>query len=176
MNRDAKRGDGNAVARRWASAGLRLVLLGGLGLLLLWAGMASTQPPEASENLPQKPGSQLIMELQTRRIATSDGPAWVFVLGAVNPGDSTIGLTFPTGQVYDFVVLQEGREVWRWSADRVFHQAISHRSFPPAALELFVEVWDGRDFGGQPVTGPVTVQAELATSPRQVVAEKSLVL
>jgi hypothetical protein len=42
----------------------------------------------------------------------------------MNASEREIDLTFPTGQSYDFMVRSGGRELWRWSADQMFTQAI----------------------------------------------------
>ncbi|MGH7458038.1 MAG: BsuPI-related putative proteinase inhibitor [Longimicrobiaceae bacterium] len=41
-----------------------------------------------------------------------------------NVSEQPVELTFRSGQSFDFEVSRGGREVWRWSAERVFTQAI----------------------------------------------------
>jgi hypothetical protein len=51
-----------------------------------------------------------------------------FALQVKNVGRKHVELTFPSGQAYDFAVLDaSGREVWRWSAGRMFTQGIQNR-------------------------------------------------
>ena len=51
-----------------------------------------------------------------------------FALQVKNVGHKHVELTFPTGQRYDFAVLDaSGREVWRWSAGRMFTQGLQNR-------------------------------------------------
>src|SRR5690606_33737271 len=81
--------------------------------------------------------------------------AYVLVLGVMASGNEEAMVTFRTGQAYDFAAFQDGREVWRWSAGRVFHQAVTERRFRPGELVVFTHVWDGRDAEGNPLTGPL---------------------
>jgi hypothetical protein len=51
-----------------------------------------------------------------------------FALQVKNVGHKHVELTFPSGQAYDFTVLDaSGREVWRWSSGRMFTQGIQNR-------------------------------------------------
>jgi Intracellular proteinase inhibitor len=46
-----------------------------------------------------------------------------FALHVVNTGHKRIEIDFPSGQAYDFVVLDSvGRTVWRWARGRMFTQ------------------------------------------------------
>jgi hypothetical protein len=45
-----------------------------------------------------------------------------------NVGGKHVELTFPSGQAYEFVVVDSvGREVWRWSARRMFTQGVQNK-------------------------------------------------
>lgn len=51
-----------------------------------------------------------------------------FALQVKNVGRKHVELKFPNGQAYDFAVLDDsGREVWRWSAGRMFTQGVQNR-------------------------------------------------
>ncbi len=50
-------------------------------------------------------------------------------------------MSFPTGQTYDFIVRQGTREVWRWSADRRFTQALRTETLGPGETLRFEEEW-----------------------------------
>jgi len=56
-----------------------------------------------------------------------------------NEGDDPVELTFPSGFQADFVVLNGDREVWRWSDDRAFVQAIATETLAPGASLTFEE-------------------------------------
>lgn len=52
-----------------------------------------------------------------------------FALHVVNTGKKRVELTFPSGQTYDFAILDSlGREVWRWGNGRMFTQALRNRT------------------------------------------------
>lgn len=51
-----------------------------------------------------------------------------FALHIVNTGKKRVELTFPSGQTYDFVVLDSvGREMWRWGSGRMFTQTLRNK-------------------------------------------------
>lgn len=51
-----------------------------------------------------------------------------FSLHVVNTSKKRVELTFPSGQTYDFVILDTlGREVWRWGDGRMFTQTLQNK-------------------------------------------------
>lgn len=47
-----------------------------------------------------------------------------FALHVVNTGDKSVEVKFPSGQSYDFVVVDSlGRQVWQWAKARMFTQS-----------------------------------------------------
>ncbi|HJQ20681.1 MAG TPA: BsuPI-related putative proteinase inhibitor [Gemmatimonadaceae bacterium] len=62
----------------------------------------------------------------TARLAVQAHNASVrFDLHVINGSKKRVELTFPSGQTYDFVVLDSvGRELWRWGSGRMFTQAL----------------------------------------------------
>jgi hypothetical protein len=51
-----------------------------------------------------------------------------FALHLMNTSKKRVELIFPSGQTYDFVVLDTlGREMWRWANGRMFTQALRNR-------------------------------------------------
>lgn len=82
------------------------------------------------------------------------------VFHVTNRTDRKVEITFPTGQRYDFVVLDSaGREVWRWSADRMFTQALQTRLLDPNETLSADERWSA---GGR--TGRFTAVAQLRSA------------
>ena len=52
-----------------------------------------------------------------------------FALHIVNTGKKRLELNFPSGQTYDFVILDTlGREMWRWGNGRMFTQAVRNKA------------------------------------------------
>jgi hypothetical protein len=63
-----------------------------------------------------------------------------------------ITLRYRTTQRYDIVVTDtEGKEVWRWSKDKAFGEALGEISLVANQSITFNESWDQRDNDGQQV-------------------------
>ena len=64
-------------------------------------------------------------------------------LHVTNSSDKQLELTFPNGQTHDFVVLDSaGRAVWRWSADRMFTQALRSQMLESGETTSFDGRWE----------------------------------
>ena len=51
-----------------------------------------------------------------------------FALHVTNQSHKHVELSFPNGQTHEFVVLDSlGRELWRWSASRLFTQGVQNK-------------------------------------------------
>ena len=102
--------DGKTVAQQ----GLALASIGG-------SAMRSTNAVEKSV----KSTSQT---LATRFDVTLDGADVRFNLHVVNTSPKSVEVNFASGQAYEFVVVDSvGREVWRWSSDRIFTQSVRNK-------------------------------------------------
>jgi hypothetical protein len=63
-------------------------------------------------------------------------------LYVTNTTDTVQELTFPTSQRYDFMVTDcDGREIWRWSADRAFLQVVTQARLEPQETWTMSVVW-----------------------------------
>jgi hypothetical protein len=59
----------------------------------------------------------------------TDESAIHLALQVMNTGKKRVELTFPSGQTYDFVILDSlGREMWRWGNGRMFTQAVRNKT------------------------------------------------
>jgi hypothetical protein len=118
---------------------------GGLTSVFLWLGLlagctpasVSESPGDLARDQPAMPANGLAASLQTESFADSVR----FHLRLTNASDAAVELTFPTGQSFDFVVSQGGREVWRWSADQMFTQAIRHERLAPGETREYTARW-----------------------------------
>jgi hypothetical protein len=82
------------------------------------------------------------------------------VLHVTNPTNRPVVLEFSSGQRYDFAVRSaDGQDVWRWSADKSFMQALSSQTIAPGETIDFVESWQP---GNR--TGSFTATAELVAT------------
>ena len=124
----------------------RLLALGALALL---AGCTQPDPPAS-------PGgaSPLLSSVQA---STFGSDSAVFALQVTNTASAPLTLEFGSGQSYDFVVLRGTQEVWRWSADRMFTQALRSETLPGGATNTYTATWAPLPGSG----GEYTVRATL---------------
>lgn len=83
------------------------------------------------------PAAGLVPSLQVRPA----GNTVHFTLQVSNASNAPVPLEFSSGQSFDFVVLQGGREVWRWSADQMFTQALRSETLAPGATRTYEATW-----------------------------------
>lgn len=95
-------------------------------------------PPPRPPQPPQSARNDLVTSLQVET-----GDTVVMTLQVTNPSSAPVTFTFPSGQSYDFVVRPAGAgaEVWRWSADRGFTQAVRTATLGPGETWRFGERW-----------------------------------
>jgi hypothetical protein len=73
---------------------------------------------------PRDPKKPISAELQ---VMLDDGAVHM-TLHVRNTSKKRVELTFPSGQTYDFVVLDSvGRELWRWANGRMFTQTLRNK-------------------------------------------------
>lgn len=66
-----------------------------------------------------------------------------FALHIVNASKKRVELTFPSGQTYEFVILDSlGREVWRWGNGRMFTQALRNKLLAGGETIDLEETWN----------------------------------
>lgn len=79
-----------------------------------------------------------------------------FAIEVTNDSPKRVELTFPDGRTHDFVVQDStGREVWRWSAGRLFTQAMQNRLLDARHSTTYHERWS------PPGPGRYTLDAQL---------------
>lgn len=66
-----------------------------------------------------------------------------FSLHVTNATDKRIEIRFPSGQTHDFAVLDaSGRELWRWSTEQMFTQALQNKLLGARETVTYAERWD----------------------------------
>ena len=71
-----------------------------------------------------------------------------FNFRVVNASPKNVEVNFPSGQSYDFVVVDSvGREVWRWSADRIFTQSVRNKLLGKGDAITVSEKWSSPKYG-----------------------------
>lgn len=64
------------------------------------------------------------------------------VLHVTNPSNQPVRLEFNSGQRYDFAIRTAGgADVWTWSADKLFAQAVGTETIAPGATLDYAETW-----------------------------------
>ncbi|HUH11550.1 MAG TPA: BsuPI-related putative proteinase inhibitor [Longimicrobiales bacterium] len=84
-----------------------------------------------------------------------------FRLHATNTSGAPLVLDFRSGQRFDFIVREaNGGEVWRWSEDRMFTQALGQETLDAGETVTFEATWraEGR-------TGTFVADGRITTTP-----------
>ncbi len=83
-----------------------------------------------------------------------------FNLDIRNNTAKMVELNFVDGMTHDFTVLDaSGKEVWRWSAGRMFTQAMQNKLVKAKEVATFSEPWDAKDVHGK-FTAIATLKSE----------------
>lgn len=105
-----------------------------------------------------------------------------FALAIANSTKHRVELTFPDGRTKEFAVYDAaGREVWRWSAGRLFTQPMQARMIGGRDSVVFAAHWSGAAPGrytvvaqlrsdNHPITRRVAFVVPRTTAPSQVAA------
>ena len=103
------------------------------------AAVAAAQPrPKSVKTRGEKTDAKLDSRLNVS-IARNDVQ---LALDVRNVGGKYAELKFPTGQSYDFVVVDSlGKEVWRWSQRRMFTQGMQNRQLGAGESMELAETW-----------------------------------
>jgi hypothetical protein len=91
------------------------------------------------------------LSLRADRSVYTAGQRIVLTLTVTNSGDRPVRLTFPSAQIYDFAVRQDGREVWQWSRDRMFTMMQTEVLLRPGKPKSYTESWNQIDTDGKPL-------------------------
>ncbi|MCS6862423.1 MAG: BsuPI-related putative proteinase inhibitor, partial [Abditibacteriales bacterium] len=88
--------------------------------------------------------------LMTAQITTdkrqyAPGESVRMTLTLMNAGKRPVTLHFRSGQIFDFIVKRGRVEVWRWSQDKAFTQALQDITLAPGETKRFEVTWDQVD-------------------------------
>ena len=86
-----------------------------------------------------------------------------FSLEISNIQDKTLKLFFPTSKIYDFTVYDEGgKEVYRWSGNKLFTQVVTRVILKPQEVKEFNLEWEQKvGFGDKAKPGKYQIIAEV---------------
>lgn len=76
----------------------------------------------------------------------------------VNNSGQAETLEFPSGKRYDFWVLEDGEEVWRWSDGQMFTQAAESIMLEGQTGRSFAESWSPGTPGTYQIRGALTAE------------------
>ncbi len=142
------------------------------------AGQQRTSSPGMAAGSASSTASEwpLRAELGLSSETTSPASPVTLRLKICNGRDSTVTISFPTSQRYDFEVKDSSGElVWVWSDGRGFEEASRSEAVSPGCWIFAEESWNGSDRSGRPVaagsyqaTGIVTHRDPTTSPPRKV--------
>jgi hypothetical protein len=83
-------------------------------------------------------------------------------LVVANNSSKRIDLKFPSSKTHDFQIIDNhGREIWRWSAGKVFAQAFVERQLGSGEDEIYTAQWNQKDNDNKDVSpGKYRVKAD----------------
>lgn len=137
-------------------------------LRLIVAGVllaAASLPVRSHENPVREP---VTVTLTTSKNSYRLGEPVQMTITVCNRSSRTVTLHFHTYQLFDAVAYsgQTGREVWRWSADKVFAQALTTREVAPGCSWTIPLEWLQQDNSGRQVPpGFYYLRAEVTSHP-----------
>ena len=107
--------------------------------------------------------------LYTDKTTYELGEVITITLTVTNKGNSSLKLTFPSAQQYDFVITMGGEEIWRWSHDKMFAAVLTEGTLAPSESTVYQEKWPQKDYQGEPVPpGSYQVIGVLTAHPESV--------
>jgi hypothetical protein len=123
-----------------------LLAVAAVGLLAFACGPRSHSSETASvpPSMVRQENSPLATSLN---VTVSDGVRLAF--NVMNASAKKIELDFPSGQTHEFVVLDgNGREVWRWSASRMFTQSLQTKMLDAGETMSYDDRWNPASMRG----------------------------
>ena len=122
--------------------------LGSLSICLVMLALSSTAGEHAAHGAESNRGVRLA--LQTDRPIYQPGDAIGFRLTMSNASDKPVTLRCKDSQRFDVTVQDSTeKEVWRWSADRMFAQMMSEDTLGPGQSRSYTASFTGKLPSGQ---------------------------
>ena len=113
-------------------------------------------------------GEKVKVRVQTDNREYTAGEQAKLSIDVLNPSSNSIRLDFNSAQRYDFIILKDKEEVWRWSSDKVFAMALGSLVLNPYEERSYTEVFEtaGTAPGNYDVAGIITSQPRLEATCR----------
>ncbi len=106
----------------------------GLGACGRGGGEDRARPDDESET---PVGGGLGLEVDSEPDPPRSGQAVDWLITVRNDGAEAVTLTFSSGRPGDVVLTRDGAEVYRWSADRFFTEAVRHERLKPNEEKVY---------------------------------------
>lgn len=131
-------------------------------LLITAVGIAAAVPSTVVE----KTEGALSLTASVKKTSFLVGEPVEVTLNIKPTGAGSVTLAFQSGQKFDFVVrYPRGGDVWVWSHDKVFTQALESKTVQAGEILTYRGTWDQRDLQGRRVEpGTYEVVATLAAT------------
>ena len=103
-------------------------------------------------------GNDILAETRTDKGKYSVGEKVKISVTVTNKGLDPVELIFASAQRYDFIVLKDGKEVWRWSNGKMFAMVLESLLLKSGEKQTYMETWKPKDItsGEYEVIGTVT--------------------
>lgn len=108
------------------------------------------------------PKKNLVVDAKTNKDVYKPEEEVELAVSVTNKGLSPLELVFASAQRYDFIVSKAGKEVWRWSRDRMFAAILESLTLDTGEKRTYKETW--RPLGLTP--GDYTVTGLITSRPR----------
>lgn len=111
-------------------------------------GTASASQATTPAPAPRKSAAKNEARLDSRLNVTVANHDVRLALALKNVGGKHAEITFPSGQSYDFVVVDStGQEVWRWSKRRMFTSGVHNKQLAAGEGMQISEEWNATEPG-----------------------------
>lgn len=107
-------------------------------LAFLTAVLIGCSPAEVGNPGATPSSPVLLSSLQARTFGTD---SVTFTLQVTNTSSQPLELSYNSGQEFDFIVSRGQQEVWRWSSDRMFTQALRSETLASGETRTYAETW-----------------------------------
>ncbi|GAB7054386.1 MULTISPECIES: BsuPI-related putative proteinase inhibitor [unclassified Paenibacillus] len=122
-----------------------------------------TEELEKEEKQEKEPAKSVTGYFDTTLEAKQEGDRMKFSFSVRNTSGKDLQISYSSGQKYDIYVYNEANEeIYRWSVNKAFTQALIVSSLKKADTLSFTEVWDLKDNQGKRVPkGRYTIQVRV---------------
>jgi hypothetical protein len=109
---------------------VKLLMVGLSCLMLGFGASAKSAPPP------------LFLGVKTDKQVYKPQEPIAMALTVLNPGGSPQRVSLASSQQFDFLLYQEEKVIWRWSADKLFAQALSSLTLEPGLPVTYLVKFD----------------------------------